>query len=235
MARVLVIEDEEDLQQILDYNLRQSGCEVSAAVRGREGLALAAAEVPDLVILDLMLPDMAGTEVCKQLKADPKTRPVPVLMLTAKGEEIDRVLGFELGAEDYVTKPFSVRELMLRVQAILRRTTGPRVVGDASQMFAFGTLRVDRAAHRVWVQDEEVELTALEFRLLLTLADRRNRVQTRAVLLDDVWGIKVDVATRTVDTHVKRLREKIGVAGEYIETVRGVGYRFAESPAAAQG
>ncbi|RYE85123.1 MAG: response regulator transcription factor [Myxococcales bacterium] len=234
MSRVLVIEDEEDLQQILDYNLRQSGCEVSAAVRGKEGLRLAALQPHDLVILDLMLPDMTGTEVCKQLKADPKTRQTPVLMLTAKGEEIDRVLGFELGAEDYVTKPFSVRELMLRVQAILRRTTGPRA-GEAAQGFTFGTLRVDRDAHRVWVQDAEVELTALEFRLLTTLADRRNRVQSRAVLLDDVWGIKMDVATRTVDTHVKRLREKIGVAGEYIETVRGVGYRFAESPTAGGG
>jgi two-component system phosphate regulon response regulator PhoB len=231
MSRVLVIEDEEDLQQILDYNLRQSGCEVSAAVRGKEGLKLAAQQAPDLVILDLMLPDMAGTEVCKQLKADPKTRHVPVLMLTAKGEEIDRVLGFELGAEDYVTKPFSVRELMLRVQAILRRTRTPQ--GESSQIFEFGVLRVDRAAHRVWVQGEEIELTALEFRLLTTLADRKNRVQTRAMLLDDVWGIKVDVATRTVDTHVKRLREKLGAAGEYVETVRGVGYRFAESPAAS--
>jgi len=230
MSRVLVIEDEEDLQQILDYNLRQSGCEVSSAMRGREGLRLAAQQPHDLVILDLMLPDMAGTEVCKALKADPKTRQVPVLMLTAKGEEIDRVLGFELGAEDYVTKPFSVRELMLRVQAILRRTTAPR--GD-TQLFEFGTLRVDRAAHRVWVQNAEVELTALEFRLLTTLADRKNRVQTRAVLLDDVWGIKMDVATRTVDTHVKRLREKLGVAGEYVETVRGVGYRFAEAPVPA--
>lgn len=232
MSHVLVIEDEEDLQQILDYNLRQSGCEVSGAVRGRDGLKLAAQQTPDLVILDLMLPDMAGTEVCKQLKADPKTKHVPVLMLTAKGEEIDRVLGFELGAEDYVTKPFSVRELMLRVQAILRRTRTPQ--GDASQIFEFGMLRVDRAAHRVWVQGEEIELTALEFRLLTTLADRKNRVQTRAMLLDDVWGIKVDVTTRTVDTHVKRLREKLGAAGEYVETVRGVGYRFAESPNAPQ-
>jgi two-component system phosphate regulon response regulator PhoB len=233
MSHVLVIEDEEDLQRILDYNLRQSGCEVSSAVRGRDGLKLAAQHAPDLVILDLMLPDMAGTEVCKALKSDPKTRHVPVLMLTAKGEEIDRVLGFELGAEDYVTKPFSVRELMLRVQAILRRTRAPQ--GDASQTFEFGVLRFDRAAHRVWVQGEEIELTALEFRLLTTLADRKNRVQTRAMLLDDVWGIKVDVTTRTVDTHVKRLREKLGMAGEYIETVRGVGYRFAEEPSASQG
>lgn len=230
MARVLVIEDEEDLQQILEYNLGQIGCEVNGAVRGREGLRLASQQPPDLVILDLMLPDISGLEVCKTLKADPRTRQVPVLMMTAKGEEIDRVLGFELGAEDYVVKPFSVREMMLRVQAILRRTTAPR--GEAGQSFEFGILRIDREAHRVWVQGEEVELTALEFRLLLTLADRRNRVQTRAVLLDEVWGIKMDITTRTVDTHVKRLREKLGAAGEYVETVRGVGYRFAEAPGA---
>jgi two-component system phosphate regulon response regulator PhoB len=228
MARVLVIEDEEDLQQILEYNLRQAGCEVISATRGREGLKQASTTPPDLVILDLMLPDMAGTEVCKLLKADAKTRPIPVLMLTAKGEEIDRVVGFELGAEDYVVKPFSVRELMLRVQAILRRTSPNRT--EAPQILEFGTLRVDRGAHRVWVEGAEIELTALEFKLLVLLYDRRNRVQSRSVLLDDVWGIKGDLATRTVDTHVKRLREKLGAAGDYVETVRGVGYRFAETP-----
>jgi two-component system, OmpR family, phosphate regulon response regulator PhoB len=228
MPKVLVIEDEEDLQQVLDYNLQQIGCEVVGAVRGREGLRLALTSPPDLVILDLMLPDLSGTEICKQLKADARTRDVPVLMLTAKGEEIDRVVGFELGAEDYVVKPFSVRELLLRVQAILRRTSSPK--GEAPDVFEFGVLKVDRAAHRVWVGGDEVELTALEFKLLLMLHDRRNRVQTRAVLLDDVWGIKSDITTRTVDTHVKRLREKLGLAGDYVETVRGVGYRFTETP-----
>lgn len=230
MPRVLVIEDEEDLQQVLDYNLRQIGCEVSAALRGRDGLKLAQIAQPDLVLLDLMLPDMAGTEVCKQLKADPKTREIPVMILTAKGDEIDRVVGFELGAEDYVTKPFSVRELLLRVQALLRRTTTAK--NEAPELYEFGVLRVDRGAHRVWVKGEEIELTALEFKLLQVLYDRRNRVQTRAMLLDDVWGIKVDITTRTVDTHVKRLREKLGLAGDYIETVRGVGYRFTETPPA---
>ena len=231
--RILLVEDDESIAMGLEMNLSAEGYEIIVARDGEEGLDLARRGGLELIILDVMLPKMNGFEVLRhvrQARVD-----TPVMMLSARGAEMDKVMGLELGAEDYVTKPFSVRELMLRVQAILRRTTGPRVVGDASQMFAFGTLRVDRAAHRVWVQDEEVELTALEFRLLLTLADRRNRVQTRAVLLDDVWGIKVDVATRTVDTHVKRLREKIGVAGEYIETVRGVGYRFAESPAAAQG
>ena len=227
MARVLVIEDEEDLQEIVSYNLRQAGYEVVSAVRGKDGLRLFADQKPDLVILDLMLPDIPGTEVCRTLKADARTKDVPVLMMTAKGEEIDRVVGFELGAEDYVVKPFSVRELLLRVQAILRRTTSPRA--ETNDTFSFGVLRVDRGAHRLWVAGVEVELTALEFKLLVTLYDRKNRVQTRAVLLDDVWGIKADVTTRTVDTHVKRLREKLGAAGDYVETVRGVGYRFTES------
>ena len=227
MARVLVIEDEEDLQAVLEYNLRQAGYEVVSATRGKDGLRLLADQRPDLVVLDLMLPDIPGTQVCKLIKSDPKTRDVPVLMLTAKGEEIDRVVGFELGAEDYVVKPFSVRELLLRVQAILRRTSSPRQ--ESGDTFSFGTLRVDRGAHRLWVNGDEVELTALEFKLLVTLYDRKNRVQTRAVLLDDVWGIKADVTTRTVDTHVKRLREKLGAAGDYVETVRGVGYRFSET------
>ena len=224
MGRILVIEDEKDLQQVLDYNLRQSGHQVLAALSAKDGLRLAREHHPDLVVLDLMLPDLAGTEVCKVLKRDPSTRGIPIIMLTAKGEEIDRVLGFELGADDYVVKPFSVREFMLRIQAILRR-------GDdhsTESMADFGVLRVDRDAHRVWVEDAEIALTALEFKLLVTLCDRRNRVQTRAALLDEVWGIEAELTTRTVDTHVKRLREKLGAARDYIETVRGVGYRFTE-------
>jgi two-component system phosphate regulon response regulator PhoB len=230
MARVLVIEDEQDLQKVLGYNLRQAGHEVLAALRGREGLQLAREKNPDFVILDLMLPDLPGTEVCKAMKRDPKTKGIPVLMLTAKGEEIDRVVGFELGADDYVVKPFSVRELLLRIEAILRRAQGE---GALRQSFEFGLLRVDRDAHRVWVAEKEVELTALEFKLLVTLYDRRNRVQDRTVLLDDVWGIEAAITTRTVDTHVKRIREKLGRAGDYVETVRGVGYRFAEHPEGA--
>jgi two-component system, OmpR family, phosphate regulon response regulator PhoB len=228
MARVLVIEDERDLQKVLDYNLHQAGHEPLSAMTGRRGLELAHEKRPDLILLDLMLPDLPGTEICKTLKSDPETRTIPILMLTAKGEEIDRVLGFTLGADDYVTKPFSVRELLLRIEAILRRSS--RSPADVDAPIEFGRLRVDRAAHRVWVDDEEVVLTALEFRLLTTLHDRGNRVQTRSVLLDDVWGIEADITTRTVDTHVKRLREKLGRAGEYIETVRGVGYRFGERP-----
>ncbi len=228
MARILVIEDEADIQQVLDYNLREKGHKVFIAGSGEEGLKLAREKRPDLVLLDLMLPGMPGTEVCKALKADPVTKGAQVVMLTAKGEEIDRVVGFELGADDYVVKPFSVRELMLRIQAILRRSQGDQEASQRS--FQFGKLRVDREAHRVWADDVELELTALEFKLLVTLYDRRNRVQTRAALLSDVWGIDADITTRTVDTHVKRLREKLGAAGSYIETVRGVGYRFTDSP-----
>ena len=232
MARILVIEDEPDIQQILDYNLREKGHKVFIAGKGEEGLRLAREKRPDLVLLDLMLPDIPGTEVCKTLKSDPLTRNTQVVMLTAKGEEIDRVVGFELGADDYVVKPFSVRELLLRVQAILRRSQGEQ---EAAPGIRFGSLRVDREAHRVWANDTELELTALEFKLLVTLYDRKNRVQTRAALLSDVWGIDADITTRTVDTHVKRLREKLGEAGAYIETVRGVGYRFADNPEEATG
>ncbi len=232
MARILVIEDEPDIQQILDYNLREKGHKVFIAGKGEEGLRLAREKRPDLVLLDLMLPDIPGTEVCKTLKSDPLTRNTQVVMLTAKGEEIDRVVGFELGADDYVVKPFSVRELLLRVQAILRRSQGEL---EAAPGIRFGSLRVDREAHRVWANESELELTALEFKLLVTLYDRKNRVQTRAALLSDVWGIDADITTRTVDTHVKRLREKLGEAGAYIETVRGVGYRFADNPEEATG
>jgi two-component system phosphate regulon response regulator PhoB len=177
-----------------------------------------------------MLPDVSGNEVCKQLKRNEQTSGIPVMMITARGEEIDRVLGFELGADDYVVKPFSVRELMLRVQAILRRNT----TREGQPRAKFGQLRIDREAHRVWVGETEITLTALEFRLLLALFDGRNRVQTRTILLDGVWGIDAEVTTRTVDTHVKRLRQKLGDAGDYIETIRGVGYRFADSPGTAE-
>jgi two-component system, OmpR family, phosphate regulon response regulator PhoB len=223
MARILVVEDEADLQEVLSYNLRQAGHEATVVGTGQEGLARAAADAPDLILLDLMLPDMSGTDVCRALKSDPASRNIPVVMLTAKGEEIDRVVGFELGADDYVVKPYSIRELALRLQAILRRRAVP--ASDAGLM-VFGRLRIDREGHRVWVDGAEIALTALELRLLCTLYDRRGRVQSRAVLLDEVWRMSSDVNTRTVDTHVKRLREKLGDAGAYLETVRGVGYRF---------
>ncbi|MDP9036200.1 MAG: response regulator transcription factor [Myxococcota bacterium] len=225
MARVLVIEDEADLREVLDYNLTKEGHRVHLVSTGADGLRVAREMHPELILLDLMLPDMSGTAVCKTLKKEPATRDVRVIMVTAKGEEIDRVVGFELGADDYVVKPFSVRELLLRVGAVLRRTDTP-----PSDFIEFGELRIDPAAHRIWVAGAEVALTTLEFKLVLTLYERKNRVQTRSVLLNDIWGIEADITTRTVDTHVKRLREKLKSVGRYIETVRGVGYRFTEAP-----
>ena len=232
MARVLVIEDESDLRQVLGYNLREAGHEVSVAASGGEGLKLARERRPEIVLLDLMLPDLPGTQVCRALRGDPNLGSnVSILILTARGEEIDRVLGFELGADDYVTKPFSMRELLLRVQALLRRgKEAPAGAEGTRDRVEFGSLRFDRAAHRAWVDGQEIELTALEFKLLALLYDRRNRVQSRTTLLNDVWGIDADVTTRTVDTSVKRLREKLGPAAEYVETVRGVGYRFTDRP-----
>jgi two-component system phosphate regulon response regulator PhoB len=235
MTRVLVVEDERDLQEIISYNLRELGYDVDVSETGAPVLAMATERVPDLVILDLMLPDVSGLEVCRNLKRNPATRATPVVMVTAKGAEVDRVVGFELGADDYVVKPFSVRELLLRVQAILRRSQPapspePAVAPAPAPTITFGRLRIDRDAPNVQVDDQEVTLTALELRLLCTLYERRNRVQSRAVLLDDVWCVSGENATRTVDTHVKRLREKLGPAGAYIETIRGIGYRFMGAP-----
>jgi two-component system phosphate regulon response regulator PhoB len=224
-SHILVVEDEPDLRRVMTYNFKQAGFDVVSAPDGETALRAVKEERFDLVLLDLMLPDMPGTEVCRRLKQGAQTSTIPVVMVTAKGEEIDRIVGFELGADDYVVKPFSVRELLLRVQAVLRRT----VTSDAP-VLEFKDLRVDRVAHRVWVRGEELQLTTLEFKLLVTLLDRRNRVQSRGVLLSDVWGLDSEIASRTVDTHVKRLREKLGGAGYYIETVRGVGYRVSDAP-----
>ncbi len=230
-GRVLVIEDEADLATTLEYNLRSEGFDVQVAMTGRAGLANASAEPPpDVVVLDLMLPDLSGTEVCRRLRENDRTRDVPVIMCTAKGEEIDRVVGFEVGADDYVVKPYSVRELVLRIRAQLRHRSHPARAEGEPSVIKFGRLEIDRDAHRAWVDKAEVSLTALEFRLLHQFLSRRGRVQTRDALLSDVWGIDADVTTRTVDTHVKRLREKLGDAGAYIETLRGVGYRFKSEP-----
>jgi len=223
---ILVVDDERDLVTTLSYNLQKNGYQTRTALTGAAALEAAVEEpLPDLVLLDLMLPDIPGSEVCRKLRAHERTQSIPIIMLTAKGEEIDRVVGFEVGADDYVVKPFSVRELMLRVRAILKRAQPER---HEEETLSFGKLRVDRGAHRVWVADREVSLTALEFKLLATFLERRGRVQTRETLLSDVWGIDADVTTRTVDTHVKRLREKLGLAGKYVETLRGVGYRFGD-------
>ena len=223
--QVLIVDDERDLVRLLEFNLQQAGFETAAAFGGEEALQQIRHHVPDLVVLDLMLPDIPGTEVCRQLKSSPRTRNVPVLMLTARTDEVDRVVGFELGADDFVTKPFSVRELVLRIRAILRRG-GAGEEEDLRE--TVGPLRVDPVAHRAYVDGAEVALTALEFRLLTTFMSRLGRVQTRETLLQDVWGLASDLQTRTVDTHVKRLREKLGAGREMIETVRGIGYRMVD-------
>ena len=209
MARILIVEDEKDLQEVLSYNLRQAGHTPLIVGAGRDAIGAVTEHRPDLVLLDLMLPDVSGVEICRRLKGNAATKDIPIVMVTAKGDEIDRVVGFELGADDYVVKPYSLRELLLRVEAVLRRTA-PAPPGSARGVLVFGKLRVDRDAHRVWVDGDEVTLTALELRLLSTLMERRGRVQSRPALLDDVWGMSGEVTTRTVDTHVKRLREKLG-------------------------
>lgn len=227
-SRLLVVEDETDLAELIAFNLRQSAFEVAVVHSGQAALAWLDANPVDLVMLDVMLPDLLGTEVCRKIRKDPRTENLPVVMLTARGEEVDRVVGFELGVDDYITKPFSPRELVLRVGAVLRRAqTRPAASAEAEvQMSVCGDIRVDQSRHEVFVRDEQVTLTALEFRLLLDLMSRPGRVQTRDGLLERVWGYAAGVGSRTVDTHVKRLREKLGVAGERVETVRGVGYRL---------
>jgi len=225
---ILVVDDERDLVQTLEYNLHRNGYRTRSAYTGQDALRLAEqSPIPDLILLDLMLPDIPGTEVCRQIRTANRTRAIPVLMLTAKGEELSRIVGFEAGADDYVVKPFSVRELMLRIQAILRRAPG----GDeASGPIRFGSLEVEPDAHKVRVDGEPINLSALEFRLLKTFLANQGRVQTREMLLEKVWDIHAEVQTRTVDVHVKRLRTKLGASGDYIKTLRGVGYRFVSRP-----
>jgi phosphate regulon transcriptional regulator PhoB len=223
--RILVVDDEPDLLELVRVNLDQAGYAVETAASGRVALERLRRAPPDLVVLDLMLPDVSGTEICRQLRADPELSGLPVIMLTAKSDEVDRVVGLELGADDYVTKPFSPRELVLRVRAVLRR----RSSGEPRRgVLSHGLLQLDAVRHRCHVEGHEVELTAKEFDLLHGLMQRPGRVMTRDQLIDDVWGSDVAVTTRTIDTHLKRLREKLGPVGHLIETVRGVGYRFAE-------
>jgi two-component system phosphate regulon response regulator PhoB len=225
---ILVVDDEQDVLDLLVYNLQKAGFKTVTARDGAAALQKARDEVPSLIVLDLMLPQMDGIEVCRHLKVEPRTAHIPIIMLTAKAEEVDRIVGLELGADDYVTKPFSPRELALRVKGILRRIGGKTA---PAEVLKFGDLIVDIAKHEVTIKGKVTELTATEFKLLTTLLERRGRVQSRDRLLIDVWGYEGDVDTRTVDTHLRRLRGKLGrgVAG-YIETVRGVGYRFAETP-----
>lgn len=223
MHVVLIVEDDSGIQNVLRMLFEANGFRVVIEKTARGGQHAAGLHRPDVIIVDLGLPDEDGIRVIQEVRL---WSAIPIIVLSARTAEAQRLAAFEAGADDYVVKPFSVRELLLRVQAVLRRAA----TEDGAESTQFGMLRVDRGAHRVWVDGQEVELTALEFKLLLTLHDRRNRVQTRDALLSDVWKIDADVTTRTVDTHVKRLREKLGPAGIYVQTVRGVGYRFAERP-----
>jgi two-component system phosphate regulon response regulator PhoB len=222
---ILIVEDERDVVDLLTLSLRKAGFAVSTTTDGTAGLHKARTERPAFIILDLMLPKMPGLEICKILKSDPATRQIPIMMLTAKAEEIDRIVGLEFGADDYVTKPFSPREVVLRIRAIMRR-------GDAKQeeeRLAVGPIMIDPARHEASVNGKRINLTSLEFKLLRTLVQRRGRVQARDRLLNDVWGYESIIDTRTVDTHVRRLRKKLGKAANMIESVRGVGYRLREN------
>jgi two-component system phosphate regulon response regulator PhoB len=222
--RVLVVDDEPDIVALVAYHLAKVGYRVSTAASGADALAMARQDRPALIVLDLMLPGMSGYDVLEQLRADEATRGIAVLMLTARREEQDRITGLSLGADDYLTKPFSPQELVLRVQAILRRVAAPEPTPN--DRVSIGPITIDRAAHRVSVNGAEVELTPTEYKLLATLAERRGRVQGRGHLLETVWEAAPDIQTRTVDMHIQRLRAKLGPAGEIIETVRGFGYRI---------
>ena len=227
-SNVLVIEDEPDIRKTIDYNLSKESFKVIQAASIEEGEKALASNKIDVIILDLMLPDGSGLTLCRDIKSEPKTKNIPVIILTAKTEEVDRVVGFELGADDYVTKPFSVRELILRVKAVLKRGNVKSESLEVQRQF--GDLVIDVDSHEVFVNNNQVILTALEFKLLRQLVDRRGRVQSRDQLLSDVWGYSADVTTRTVDTHIKRLREKLGAMGKYVQTIRGVGYKFSRTP-----
>jgi two-component system phosphate regulon response regulator PhoB len=222
--RVLVVDDEPDITALVAYHLAKAGYRVSTAATGPEALKAAREERPDIVILDLMLPGVSGYDVLAELRRQEETRDVGVILLTSRREEADRIRGLSLGADDYLTKPFSPQELSLRVQAVLRRLGSPAV--SAGSTLAAGPISIDRSAHRVTVAGQELTLTATEYKLLLTLIERRGRVQTRPQLLETVWEAQPDIQTRTVDMHVQRLRTKLGEAGKLIETVRGFGYRF---------
>ena len=228
-VKILIIEDEPDIRRNLEYNLGREGFNASSVATLDGAYEKINSKKFDLILLDLMLPDGSGLDFCKKIKSNSETEAIPVVILTAKDDEVDKVVGFELGADDYVTKPFSVRELILRVKAILKRSdTKTKEVVEVERQF--GDLKIDVDSHEVHVDSKLIELTALEFRLLKELVDKRGRVQSRDQLLSEVWGYNAEVTTRTVDTHIKRLREKLGSMGKYVQTIRGVGYKFSRTP-----
>ncbi|MBK8477364.1 MAG: response regulator transcription factor [Opitutaceae bacterium] len=226
--RILIVDDEPDVTELVGYQLRAKGFAVEALNDPTQSIAKIRAYQPDLVILDVMMPDIGGIQICRMLRADPKTKAIPVIFLTAKAEEADRVLGLEVGGDDYICKPFSLKELILRVQGLLRRHSGPG--DDQPKRLEIGSIVLDNERHQVTIKGAPVELTATEFRLLRLLMERKGRVQTREHLLLNVWNYETEIETRTVDTHVRRLREKLGAEADRIETLRGVGYRMVENP-----
>ena len=226
--KILIIEDEPDIRKTLEYNISREGYKVVCASSLSKGKEHINSSDFSLILLDLMLPDGSGLDLCREIKSDKDKSSIPIIILTAKDDEVDKVVGFELGADDYVTKPFSVRELILRIKAILKRGESKKETLEVQRQF--GELTMDIDSHEVFVNSEQIILTALEFRLLRQLVDRRGRVQSRDQLLSDVWGYSAEVTTRTVDTHIKRLREKLGTMGKYIQTIRGVGYKFSRTP-----
>jgi len=223
--KILVVDDEPEAVELLEFNLKQAGYVVSTAGDGAEALKRARSQTPDMIVLDVMLPEMDGFEICKSLRLDSSTAKIPIIMLTAKAAEIDRVLGLELGADDYLTKPFSPRELLLRIKKLLGRGQTEEKLRD---QLRFGDLLIDVPRHIASWKGKTIELTATEFRLLTVLSQRAGRVQSRDQLLRDVWEYDSLIDTRTVDTHMRRLREKLGPASKHLDTVRGVGYRFME-------
>jgi len=224
--KVLVVDDEVDVTELVAYHLRAKGFQVQTLNNPSASIGAARSFLPDLAILDVMMPDLNGLQICRMLRADPQLKTLPIIFLTAKAEEADRIQGLELGADDYISKPFSTKELMLRVQSILRRATEPTV--EPVKHLQAGNISVDADRHLVTIDGKPIELTATEFKLLRLLMERRGRVQTREHLLINVWNYETEIETRTVDTHVRRLREKLGNEADWIETIRGVGYRFAE-------
>jgi two-component system, OmpR family, phosphate regulon response regulator PhoB len=226
--KILIIEDEPDIRKTLEYNISREGYHVVSASSLLEAKSQIESDSFSLILLDLMLPDGSGLDLCREIKSDKEKSSIPIIILTAKDDEVDKVVGFELGADDYVTKPFSVRELILRMKAVLKR--GEKKSDNVEVQRQFGQLSINTESHEVFVDDNEITLTALEFKLLCQLVDRRGRVQSRDQLLSDVWGYSAEVTTRTVDTHIKRLREKLGSMGKYVQTIRGVGYKFTRTP-----
>lgn len=224
--RILIVEDEKNIAKLIRYNLEKDGYTCAAAKTGEEAISILKKENFDLIILDIMLPGIDGFDVCRSIKQDNRLKNIPIIMLTAKGEEVDRIVGLELGADDYIVKPFSPRELTLRVKAVLKRNGKEE---SKKELITIENITVDIPKHKVTVKDKEIEFTKMEFKLLVILMERRGRVQTRDRLLSDVWGMDSMVDTRTVDTHIKRLREKLGRAGAIIETVRGIGYKLRET------